>query len=92
VTADEVDLGSGAIRCWVNGELRQDARFTDLIFDVPTLISTISAGISLVPGDIIATGTPAGVGIGFKPPRFLKKGDTIAMEVDGIGRLSNHVA
>jgi 2-keto-4-pentenoate hydratase/2-oxohepta-3-ene-1,7-dioic acid hydratase in catechol pathway len=92
VTADEVDLGSGAIRCWVNGELRQEARFTDLIFDVPTLISTISAGISLVPGDIIATGTPAGVGIGFKPPRFLKKGDTIAMEVDGIGRLSNHVA
>ena len=92
VTADEVDLGSGGIRCWVNGELRQDARFTDLIFDVPTLISTISAGISLVAGDIIATGTPAGVGIGFKPPRFLKKGDTIAMEVDGIGRLSNPVA
>ena len=92
VTADEVDLGSGAIRCWVNGELRQEARFTDLIFDVPTLISTISAGISLVAGDIIATGTPAGVGIGFKPPRFLKKGDTIAMEVDGIGRLSNPIA
>ena len=92
VTADEVDLGSSAIRCWVNGELRQEARFTDLIFDVPTLISTISAGISLVAGDIIATGTPAGVGIGFKPPRFLKKGDTIAMEVDGIGRLSNPVA
>lgn len=91
VTADEVDLASAGIRCWVNGELRQDAKFTDLIFDIPTLISTISAGISLVPGDIIATGTPAGVGIGFKPPRFLSRGDVIAMEVDGIGRLTNAV-
>ncbi len=91
VTADEVDLASAGIKCWVNGELRQDAKFTDLIFDIPTLISTISAGISLIPGDIIATGTPAGVGIGFKPPRFLAKGDTISMEVDGIGRLTNPV-
>jgi|KBSSwiStaDraftv2_1062776.scaffolds.fasta_scaffold238622_2 2-keto-4-pentenoate hydratase/2-oxohepta-3-ene-1,7-dioic acid hydratase in catechol pathway len=92
VTADEVDLASAGIRCWVNGELRQDARIADLIFDIPTLISTISAGITLLPGDIIATGTPAGVGIGFKPPKFLKKGDVVAMEVDGIGRLSNQVA
>ena len=91
VTADEVDLASAGIRCWVNGELRQDAKFADLIFDVPTLIATISAGITLMPGDIIATGTPAGVGIGFKPPRFLAKGDTISMEVDGIGRLINTV-
>jgi 2-keto-4-pentenoate hydratase/2-oxohepta-3-ene-1,7-dioic acid hydratase in catechol pathway len=91
VTADEVDLASAGIRCWVNGELRQDAKFTDLIFDIPTLISTISAGISLMPGDVIATGTPAGVGIGFNPPRFLAKGDTISMEVDGIGRLTNPV-
>jgi 2-keto-4-pentenoate hydratase/2-oxohepta-3-ene-1,7-dioic acid hydratase in catechol pathway len=91
VTADEVDLASAGIRCWVNGELRQDARIADLIFDIPTLISTISAGITLMPGDIIATGTPAGVGIGFKPPKFLKKGDIVAMEVDGIGRLTNPV-
>jgi 2-keto-4-pentenoate hydratase/2-oxohepta-3-ene-1,7-dioic acid hydratase in catechol pathway len=91
VTADEVDLATAGIRCWVNGELRQDAKIADLIFDVPTLISTISAGITLMPGDIIATGTPAGVGIGFKPPKFLKQGDLIAMEVDGIGRLSNPV-
>lgn len=91
VTADEVDLATAGIRCWVNGELRQDAKIADLIFDIPTLISTISAGITLMPGDIIATGTPAGVGIGFKPPRFLSKGDTIAMEVDGIGRLTNSV-
>jgi 2-keto-4-pentenoate hydratase/2-oxohepta-3-ene-1,7-dioic acid hydratase in catechol pathway len=91
VTADEVDLATAGIRCWVNGELRQDAKIADLIFDIPTLIETISAGITLLPGDIIATGTPAGVGIGFKPPKFLKKGDVVAMEVDGIGRLSNHV-
>lgn len=92
VTADEVDLETGGVKCWVNGELRQDAKFADLIFDVPTLIETISAGITLIPGDIIATGTPVGVGIGFKPPKFLKKGDRIDMEVAGIGRLSNHVA
>jgi 2-keto-4-pentenoate hydratase/2-oxohepta-3-ene-1,7-dioic acid hydratase in catechol pathway len=91
VTADEVDLATAGIRCWVNGELRQDAKIADLIFDIPTLIETISAGITLLPGDIIATGTPAGVGIGFKPPKFLKKGDVIAMEVDGIGRLTNQV-
>ncbi len=91
VTADEVDLATAGIRCWVNGELRQNARIADLIFDIPTLIATISAGITLMPGDIIATGTPAGVGIGFKPPRFLKKGDVVAMEVDGIGRLTNQV-
>jgi 2-keto-4-pentenoate hydratase/2-oxohepta-3-ene-1,7-dioic acid hydratase in catechol pathway len=91
VTADEIDLATGGIKCWVNGELRQDAKFADLIFDVPTLISTISAGITLMPGDIIATGTPVGVGIGFKPPKFLKKGDVVDMEVDGIGRLSNPV-
>jgi 2-keto-4-pentenoate hydratase/2-oxohepta-3-ene-1,7-dioic acid hydratase in catechol pathway len=91
VTADEVDLKSAGIRCWVNGKLRQEAKIADLIFDIPTLIATISAGITLMPGDIIATGTPAGVGIGFKPPKVLKKGDTIAMEVDGIGRLTNQV-
>ena len=91
VTADEVDLATAGIRCWVNDELRQEAKIADLIFDIPTLISTISAGISLMPGDIIATGTPAGVGIGFKPPRFLKPGDVVAMEVDGIGRLVNPV-
>jgi len=90
-TADEVDLRTGGIKCWVNGELRQDAKFSDLIFDVPTLIATISAGLTLMPGDIIATGTPVGVGIGFKPPKFLKRGDTVTMEVDGIGRLSNPV-
>ncbi len=76
---------------WVNGEKRQDAPVADLIFDIPTLIAAISAGITLEPGDIIATGTPAGVGIGFTPPRFLKRGDVVRIEVPGIGVLENPV-
>jgi 2-keto-4-pentenoate hydratase/2-oxohepta-3-ene-1,7-dioic acid hydratase in catechol pathway len=91
VTADEVDLGDTAVRCWVNGELRQDANTRALIFDVPTLIETLSAGITLLPGDIIATGTPAGVGIGFTPPRYLAHGDTVRIEIGGIGVLENRV-
>jgi 2-keto-4-pentenoate hydratase/2-oxohepta-3-ene-1,7-dioic acid hydratase in catechol pathway len=89
VTADEIDLGNTQVRCWVNDELRQDANTRDLIFDVPTLIETISAGITLLPGDIIATGTPAGVGIGFKPPRYLKGGDVVRIEITGLGVLEN---
>ncbi len=63
-----------------------------LIFDIPTLIETISAGIELQPGDVIATGTPAGVGIGFNPPKFVKSGDVMRMEIQGIGVLENAVA
>ena len=88
---DEVDLATAGIRCWVNGELRQDAKIADLIFDVPTLIETLSAGITLYPGDIIATGTPVGVGIGFNPPKYLKHGDTVKIEIGGIGVLENPV-
>lgn len=91
VTADEIDGSNLAVRCWINGELRQDANTRDLIFDIPTLIATLSAGITLVPGDIIATGTPEGVGIGFEPPRFLKRGDVVTIEISGIGRLENTV-
>jgi len=91
VTADEIDLGATQVRCWVNDELRQDASTSQLIFDVPTLIATISAGITLVPGDIIATGTPAGVGIGFDPPKYLQAGDTVRVEISGIGALENPV-
>jgi 2-keto-4-pentenoate hydratase/2-oxohepta-3-ene-1,7-dioic acid hydratase in catechol pathway len=91
VTADELDIGSLGIRCWVNDELRQNANTRDLIFDVPTLIETISAGIMLFPGDVIATGTPAGVGIGFVPPKYLKPGDRVRIEIDGIGTLMNTV-
>lgn len=88
-TADEVDAGNLDIRCWVNGELRQEANSRDLIFDIPTLIETISAGITLEPGDIISTGTPAGVGIGLKPPRFLAPGDVVRIEIEGLGVLQN---
>jgi len=91
VTADELDGGDLRVRCWINGELRQDARTRDLIFDIPTLIETLSAGITLLPGDIIATGTPAGVGAGFRPPRFLARGDEMAIEIEGIGRLVNRI-
>ena len=92
VTADEVDPANLGVKCWVNDELRQNANTRDLIFDIPTLIATISAGITLRPGDVIATGTPAGVGIGFTPPRFLQRGDRVTIEIEGLGRLSNSVA
>jgi 2-keto-4-pentenoate hydratase/2-oxohepta-3-ene-1,7-dioic acid hydratase in catechol pathway len=92
VTRDEIDLADTQVRCWVNGELRQDANTRALIFDVPTLIETISAGLTLMPGDIIATGTPAGVGIGFNPPKYLKSGDVVRIEIAGIGVLENPVA
>ena len=91
VTADELDGVNTRVRCWVNDELRQDARTTDLIFPIPTLIETISAGITLYPGDLISTGTPVGVGIGFTPPRYLQPGDRVRIEIDGIGILENPV-
>ena len=89
VTADEMDGNDTRVRCWVNGELRQDGRTTDLIFDIPTLIETCSRGITLLPGDIIATGTPAGVGMGLNPPRWLGHGDVVRIEIDGLGALEN---
>ena len=93
LTADEVpDPTKLVLTTWVNGEQRQKAPVSDLIFDIPTLIEAISAAITLEPGDVIATGTPAGVGIGFDPPRFLKKGDVVRIEVTGIGVLQNAVA
>jgi 2-keto-4-pentenoate hydratase/2-oxohepta-3-ene-1,7-dioic acid hydratase in catechol pathway len=91
VSRDEIDLADTRVRCWVNGELRQDANTRALIFDVPTLIETISAGLTLMPGDIIATGTPAGVGIGFDPPKYLRPGDVVRIEIAGIGVLENPV-
>ncbi|MGG1571838.1 fumarylacetoacetate hydrolase family protein [Fictibacillus sp. NRS-1165] len=75
----------------VNGEVRQDGHTKDFIFTIPEIIKTLSAGTTLEPGDIIATGTPAGVGKGFKPPRLLNSGDQIEITVEGIGTLSNKV-
>jgi 2-keto-4-pentenoate hydratase/2-oxohepta-3-ene-1,7-dioic acid hydratase in catechol pathway len=80
------------IRCTVNGERRQSATFDQLIFDVPTIIAVLSAGMTLLPGDIIATGTPAGVGMGFSPPKYLQAGDEMVVEVTGAGALRNPVA
>jgi 2-keto-4-pentenoate hydratase/2-oxohepta-3-ene-1,7-dioic acid hydratase in catechol pathway len=93
VTADEIaDVTSLELETTVNGEIRQSALVKDLIFDIPELISTISAGITLLPGDVIATGTPAGVGIGFDPPKFLASGDVVHMAITGLGALRNRVA
>ncbi len=91
VTADEAHPADLRVTCRVNGELRQDASTTDLIFDVPTLIETISRSVTLSPGDVIATGTPEGVGIGFDPPRFLQDGDVVEIEIAGIGAIRNRV-
>ncbi|MDJ0387453.1 fumarylacetoacetate hydrolase family protein [Roseomonas sp. E05] len=91
VTADEVDAAAMRVTCTVNGEARQDASTADLIFDIPTLIETISLSTALLPGDVIATGTPEGVGIGSKPPRFLRDGDVVECAISGIGSIRNTV-
>ena len=92
VTADEVgDVTEIGLETRVNGEVRQKAKISNLIFDIPTLIEAISLGRTLEPGDIIATGTPSGVGLGFNPPKFLKKGDVVAITFDRIGTLENKV-
>ena len=91
VTRDELDIGDTGIRCFVNGDIRQSSNTRHLIFDIPTIVATISAGVTLRAGDVIATGTPAGVGIGFDPPRYLKAGDVVRIEIDGIGYLENRV-
>ncbi len=90
-TADEAPVDSMRMQTWVNGELRQDARMSQLIFDVPTLIETMSRAMTLLPGDIIATGTSVGVGIGFTPPKFLRHGDLVRVAVTGLGELNNRV-
>ncbi|HET7388623.1 MAG TPA: fumarylacetoacetate hydrolase family protein [Nocardioidaceae bacterium] len=91
VTADEVDPRNIEIESLVNDEQRQKANTTDLIFDIPTLIADLTRGITLEPGDLIATGTPAGVGVGFDPPRFLKSGDVVRVKAAGLGELVNTV-
>ncbi|MBK9132917.1 MAG: fumarylacetoacetate hydrolase family protein [Betaproteobacteria bacterium] len=90
VTADELDGTATRVRGYVNGELRQDGLTKDMIFDIPAQIEAISRGITLYPGDIIATGTPSGVGMGFSPPKWLQHGDVVRAEVDGIGAIENH--
>lgn len=92
VTKDEIgDLPSMQIQTLVNNEVRQQAEVRDLIFDIPTLIETLTLTGTLLAGDIIATGTPVGVGIGFTPPKFLKSGDVVTINVTGLGSLTNPV-
>ena len=92
VTIDELpDIYRSRLRTTVNDELRQDALISDLIFNVETLIATLAEVMTLEPGDVIATGTPAGVGIGFDPPRYLAPGDVVEVTIDGIGTLRNPV-
>jgi 2-keto-4-pentenoate hydratase/2-oxohepta-3-ene-1,7-dioic acid hydratase in catechol pathway len=92
VTRDEIpDPQAIDLRLTVNGELRQNSSTSQMIFDIPTLIASLSAGLTLEPGDVLATGTPAGVGYAMQPPVFLRDGDQVVCEIDGIGRLANTV-
>jgi 2-keto-4-pentenoate hydratase/2-oxohepta-3-ene-1,7-dioic acid hydratase in catechol pathway len=92
VTKDEIpDPNSLGIRLELNGELMQDSNTSEMVFSIPYLISFISQEITLYPGDVFATGTPAGVGFTRQPPVLLKHGDQIAVEIDGIGRMENPV-
>lgn len=91
-TRDELpDIRTSWIRTYVNGALRQETPISNLIFDTESLIATLSEVMTLEPGDVIATGTAAGVGIGFDPPRYLVSGDVVEVSIDGIGTLRNPV-
>jgi 2-keto-4-pentenoate hydratase/2-oxohepta-3-ene-1,7-dioic acid hydratase in catechol pathway len=86
VTADEIaDAGKLQVRTEVNGERRQDSNTADLIFGIDHIVSYCSQFMTLNPGDVIPTGTPSGVAMGFKPPRFLKAGDTMRLTIEGLG-------
>jgi 2-keto-4-pentenoate hydratase/2-oxohepta-3-ene-1,7-dioic acid hydratase in catechol pathway len=92
VTRDEFGVPDAQeLVTFVNGEQRQFAKLRDMIFDVPTFIETVTAYVPLEPGDVLATGTPAGVGIGFDPPRYLVPGDVVKISISGIGELTNPV-
>lgn len=91
-TADAVpDWRALHLQTWVNGELRQDEVCGDMIFGVEDLVSFVSQDLTLEPGDVILTGTPSGVGAGFTPPRWLHPGDTVEVEISGLGRLTSPV-
>jgi 2-keto-4-pentenoate hydratase/2-oxohepta-3-ene-1,7-dioic acid hydratase in catechol pathway len=93
VTADEIaDPHALKLRCLVNGEIRQDSDTSELIYDVWQQIAYLSTAFTLEPGDLLATGTPHGVGVGMQPPQFLKPGDVVRCEVEGVGAIENRVA
>lgn len=89
VTADAMPHGKTTVSGFVNGQERQKAHTDNMIFGIAEIIETVSRGITLYPGDIIATGTPAGVGMGMSPPKYLKNGDVVRVQVDGIGHIEN---
>lgn len=91
VPADELDALNTGIRCFVNGEKRQDSNTAKMIFDVKEIIHQLSIGFTLLPGDVIITGTPEGVGYAMVPPKTLQPGDVIRCEIDGIGSLTSTV-
>lgn len=92
VTADEIpDPQSLRIRCSVNGECRQDSNTAEMVFDVYSMVEHLSQAMTLEPGDLILTGTPAGVGAVSKPPRYLKAGDVVRVEIERIGHIENTV-
>lgn len=92
VTADEISYPPAlAIKSYVNGELRQDSNTELLINNIDYIITELSQGMSLLPASIISTGTPAGVGMGFEPPKFLKPGDVVTCEIEGIGTITNTI-
>ena len=92
VTPDELgDPHQLSLRTWVNDELRQDAKTDDLIYDCFDMVEHLTTAFTLEPGDVISTGTPAGVGMAMKPPKLLKAGDVVRIEIDGIGALENPV-
>ena len=91
-TVDEIaDPGNVAIRTWLNDELVQDGSTATMVFDIATQIETLSTAFTLEPGDIIATGTPAGVGIARQPPLWMKAGDVVRVEIEGLGVLENPI-
>jgi 2-keto-4-pentenoate hydratase/2-oxohepta-3-ene-1,7-dioic acid hydratase in catechol pathway len=93
VTPDEITNPNALrLRTLVNGEVLQDSNTADMIFDVPTLIEFLSGSTTLLPGTVILTGTPQGVGMARTPPRWLKPGDTVTVDIEAIGALTNPVA
>lgn len=92
VTPDELgDPGNLGIRLWVNGALRQNDTTASMIFSIPDIVASLSEGLTLEPGDIVATGTPSGVGYAMDPPQFLRDGDEVVCEIEKIGRLTNRM-
>lgn len=88
---DAMDVGNLTIKLWINDELRQNGNTSDFIFSIPTVIATLSRGMTLFPGDVISTGSPAGIGMCMTPPTYLKAGDSMRISIPGIGELANTI-